>query len=138
MTIDRLLLQKAHPGVQLRGVPAYLRSSGTFPAHDTIPTLLHSYRPYADHFRVSAEERFSSRHFDQLNDLFLFTTEIRYEFGQDNVVADALPRMKIIASRRRRGTNSSGLEHYTTARKSLPTSSSSTATNLPENLCRTY
>jgi hypothetical protein len=44
------------------------------------------------------KDRFSSRHFDQLDDLFLFTTEIRYEFGQDNVVADALPRMKTIAA----------------------------------------
>jgi hypothetical protein len=57
VAVDHLLLQKAHPGVEVRGVPVYLRRSETFPAHDTIPTLLHSYRPHADHFRVSVEER---------------------------------------------------------------------------------
>jgi hypothetical protein len=44
------------------------------------------------------KDKFSSRHFDQLDDLFLFTTEIRYVFGQDNVVADAFPRIKAIAA----------------------------------------
>lgn len=97
VAVDRLL-QKAHPGVEVMGVPAYLQSSETFPAHDTIPTLLHSYRPYSHHFRVSAEDKFSSRHFDQLGNLFLFTTEICYVFGQDNVVADAVPRIKTIAA----------------------------------------
>jgi len=33
-----------------------------------------------------------------MNDLFLFMTEIRYVFGQDNVVADALPRIKAFAA----------------------------------------
>jgi hypothetical protein len=42
--------------------------------------------------------RFSSRHFDQQDDLFLFTTEIRNAFGQDKVVADALLCIKAIAS----------------------------------------
>lgn len=39
VAVDRLLLQKAHTGVEVRGVPAYLRSSETFPAHDTILAL---------------------------------------------------------------------------------------------------
>lgn len=98
VTVDRLLLQKAHAGVEVRRVPAYLGSSDTFPAHDRIPALLHSYRPHAVHFRVSAEDKFSSRHFGQMNDLFLFMTKIRYVFGQDNVVADAIPRIKAFAA----------------------------------------
>jgi hypothetical protein len=37
------------------------------------------------------KDKFSSRHFDQLDDLFLLTTEIRYVFGHNYVVADVLP-----------------------------------------------
>jgi hypothetical protein len=93
VAVDRLLLLKVHPGVKVREL---------LPIYQPVKHFQHMIKTrhffiLTDHMPIIFAFQQKKDKFDQLDDL-LFTTEIRYVFEHDNVVADAIPRTKSIAA----------------------------------------